>query len=288
VAGIVFQPGIGSLAGIYDAFLVDQWGVLHHGRPATAGSLAALDSLRRAGKLIVVLTNSGRRAADNLTRLAELGFPSALFDAVISSGELAWQAIAARTVSWLRDVGSRCLFFSHDDPGYVDGLDLTPVDDPDGADFVLAAGVDAANRPSSDYELLLQRARQRRLPMICANPDMGTPDGDRLLYGCGALAARYAAWGGDVTYFGKPYPEIFRSGMAALGATPGRKAIVVGDSLIHDIGGARNAGLDNAFILDGVHAEEISHIGGPAESAVRTLCRQHAIEPDYALPTFRW
>jgi HAD superfamily hydrolase (TIGR01459 family) len=288
VAGIVFQPGIGSLAGIYDAFLIDQWGVLHHGRPAATGPLAALSSLRQAGKLIVVLTNSGRRAADNIIRLADLGFSPVLFDAVISSGELAWRAIADRTISWLRDVGSRCLLFSHDDPGYVDGLDLTPVDDPDSADFIVAAGVDAANRPLSNYERILQRCWQRRLPMICANPDMGTPEGGRLLYGCGALAARYVAWGGDVTYFGKPYPEIFHSGMAALGAMSGQKAVVVGDSLVHDIGGARNAGLDNAFILDGVHVGEISEIGGPTESAVRTLCRRHAIEPDYALPTFRW
>lgn len=288
MAGIVFQPGIGSLAGIYDAFLIDQWGVLHHGQPAAAGPLAALEKLRQAGKFIAVLTNSGRRAADNFIRLADLGFSPVLFDAIISSGELAWRAIAERTVSWMRDVGSRCLFFSHDDPGYVDGLDLTPVDDPDGADFILAAGVDAAHRPFSDYEQILQRAWQRRLPMICANPDMGTPDGGRLLYGCGALAARYAAWGGDVTYFGKPYPEIFRSGIAAIGPSAGRKALVVGDSLAHDIGGARNAGLDNAFILDGVHAQEISEIGGPAESAVRSLCSRQGIEPDYALPTFRW
>jgi HAD superfamily hydrolase (TIGR01459 family) len=207
---------------------------------------------------------------------------------VVSSGELAWQALAARTIPWLRDVGSRCLLFSHDDPGYVDGLGLTPVDDPDGADFILAAGVDTASRSLSDYEQLLQRAQQRRLPMICANPDIGTPDGGRLLYGCGALAERYAAWGGQVTYFGKPYPEIFRSGIAALGPSPGRKALVVGDSLIHDIGGARHAGLDNAFILDGVHAQDISEIGGPPDSAARTLCRRHGIEPDYALPTFRW
>jgi ribonucleotide monophosphatase NagD (HAD superfamily) len=111
VAGIVFQPGIGWLAGIHDAFLIDQWGLLHHGRPAAAGPFAVLASLKRAGKFIATLTHSRRRAADDLKRLGELGFPSALFAAVISSGELAWRAIARRTIPWLRDVGSQCLFF---------------------------------------------------------------------------------------------------------------------------------------------------------------------------------
>jgi HAD superfamily hydrolase (TIGR01459 family) len=288
VAGIVFVPGIGSLAGIYDAFLIDQWGVLHHGRPAAAGALAALDELRRAGKFVAILTNSGRRAADNLKRLGELGFAASLFDAVVSSGEVAWRAIAGRTIPWLREVGSRCLFFSHDDPGYLDGLDLTAVDEPEAADFVLAAGVDAINRPLAAYERLLERAFKRRLRMICANPDTDAPDDGRLIYGCGALAARYAAWGGEVTYFGKPYPEIFRAAAAALGSAADRKTVVVGDSIVHDIGGAKNAGLDSALVIDGLHAHDISALGGTSDSAVRTLCRRHGIEPDYALATFRW
>ncbi len=285
---MVFRRGIGSLAGAYDAFLIDQWGVLHHGRPADAGPLAALESLRVSGKHVAILTNSGRRAADNLRRLEDLGFSSALFEAVVPSGELAWRALADRTIPWLRDVGPRCLFFSHDDPGFLAGLDLAPVDDPDEADFVLAAGVDPATRPFSDYEQVLRRARQRRLRMICANPDLETPVGDQLLFGCGALADRYAAWGGDVTYFGKPYPEIFRSALDALGGTAATRVLVVGDSLFHDIGGARNAGLDSALVLDGIHAKEISEIGGETETAVRTLCRRQGLEPDFALPSFRW
>jgi HAD superfamily hydrolase (TIGR01459 family) len=288
VTRVVFQRGIGSLAGTYDAFLIDQWGVLHHGRPAGAGPLGALGSLRLAGKPVAIVTNSGRRAAGNRIRLGELGVSSALFAAVVSSGELAWRAIAERRIAWLRDVGPRCLFFSHDDPGYLDGLALDPTDDPDIADFILAVGVDAAGRAFCDYERILQRAWRRRLRMVCANPDLGTPDGDRLLYGCGAVAARYASWGGEVTYFGKPYPELFRSAIEALGERASRKILVVGDSIVHDVGGARNAGLDCALVLDGIHAQEISDIGGPVESALGALCRRHGLEPDYALRSFRW
>lgn len=288
MARIVFRRGIGSLAGAYDAFLIDQWGVLHHGGPAGAEPLGALESLRGAGKRVAILTNSGRRAAENQRRLGELGFSAALFEAVVTSGELAWRRLAERTIPWLREVGRRCLFFSHDDPRYVEGLDLEPVDDPDLADFILAVGVDPANRSFSDYENILQRAWRRRLRMICANPDLGTPVGDQLLYGCGAVAARYAAWGGEVTYFGKPYPEIFHSALDALGDRAGKRVLVVGDSLLHDIGGARNAGLDSALVLDGIHAKEISAIGEPIESAVRILCGRQGIEPDYALPSFRW
>lgn len=288
VAGIMFLPGIGSLADTYDAFLIDQWGVLHHGRPAGAAALGALKLLREAGRRIAILTNSGRRAAENRKRLGELGFPSALFDAVVSSGELAWRHLAERTIPWLRDVGRRCLFFSHDDRSYLEGLDLEPVDDPDVADFILAVGVDAANRTFSDYERILQHAWQRRLPMICANPDLRPPDGDRMLYGCGSVAARYAQWGGEVTYFGKPYPEIFLNTLESLGGAARKRVLVVGDSLVHDIGGARNAGLDSALVLDGIHARETSGIGETREDAVRILCRRQGVEPDYAMPSFRW
>ena len=97
-----FVDGIGAFADRYQGFLLDQWGVIHDGQQALPAALAALGELKRRNKRLVVLSNSGRRAALNRRRLAEMGFNVAMFDAVVTSGEAAWQALERRNLPGFR------------------------------------------------------------------------------------------------------------------------------------------------------------------------------------------
>ncbi len=286
MSGAVYLPGIGPLAGAYDAFLVDQWGVLHEGSAAFPAALKALRELRAAAKKIAVVTNSGRRAQANQARLRDLGFAAGLFDAIVSSGEVAWRRHADGAFPWSGDLGRRCLLMARQDGGGVlDGLPVVRVDRPEEADFILNAGVEAERRPFSDYEALLRRAAERRLVMICLDPDLQTPSGGELLYGAGAVAERYREMGCEVRMFGKPGREIFEAALEELGAVRDR-TLMVGDSLRHDVAGARSAGLKSVLVLGGIHAREI---GEPFdESAVDRLCRRVGVTPDFAVPAFAW
>ncbi|HEX6012024.1 MAG TPA: HAD family hydrolase, partial [Geminicoccaceae bacterium] len=88
-----FVDGIGAFADRYEGFLLDQWGVIHDGRKALPKAVAALAELKRRNKRLVVLSNSGRRAALNRRRLADLGLDVAMLDAVVTSGEAAWNLL---------------------------------------------------------------------------------------------------------------------------------------------------------------------------------------------------
>ncbi|MEL0110544.1 MAG: hypothetical protein VW835_02320, partial [Rickettsiales bacterium] len=57
------QPiiGLGAIADAYDAFLVDQWGVLHDGHTAYGPAVNVIQRLKEAGKTLIGLSNSSRR-----------------------------------------------------------------------------------------------------------------------------------------------------------------------------------------------------------------------------------
>ncbi|RUY94525.1 TIGR01459 family HAD-type hydrolase, partial [Mesorhizobium sp. M7A.F.Ca.CA.002.15.1.1] len=72
--------GLGPLAERYNVFLLDQFGVLHDGTRPYPGAAAALSALKRAGKTVVLVSNSGRRAQPNESRLMKLGFEPGSWD----------------------------------------------------------------------------------------------------------------------------------------------------------------------------------------------------------------
>src|SRR5690606_32490157 len=96
--------------------------------------------------------------------------------------------------------------------------DLTVVERVEDADFVLLASMNWQNSPPVEaFDGLLQAALARKLPMLCANPDRVGISGGRLTLAPGAVAERYIAMGGALRYIGKPYPEVYRDCLAALG-----------------------------------------------------------------------
>jgi HAD superfamily hydrolase (TIGR01459 family) len=173
-----FCSGLADLASRYRGFIVDQWGVLHDGARPYADALDCLARLRDAGKRIVLLSNSGKRTSVNRARLAEIGIDGALYDALVTSGEATWQALAERTEPFFEALGRRCILWSRGgDRSTVAGLPLV-VERVEDADFLLLAGVEDAAR-LENFSEQLEAAAARGLPMVCANPDIVAvlPDG---------------------------------------------------------------------------------------------------------------
>lgn len=281
--------GLSEIADRYDLFLVDQWGVLHDGETPYPGAVEALRRLRGLGQPVVILSNSARRVHVGMAKMDAMGIPRDLYDRLITSGELAWQALHARSDPFHAALGRRCLLVTWgDDRGLMGGgVDLEAVHDVAAADFILMAGT---NRETLEhYEPLLRAARARNLPMVCANPDFVsvTPEGELVI--CpGAVARRYEEIGGTVRWHGKPNGAVYETCRALY--PEARQPLGIGDSLHHDIAGAAAAGIDSLFVAGGIHAAALGIVRGemPAEERLEELFAETGQRPDHVIPTFRW
>ena len=103
--------GLGAVVDRFDCFLVDQFGVLRDGRGPYPGAAETLSRLKAAGKRVIVLSNSGKRAAENSRRLAGIGFDAASWDLFLTSGETAWRILKAEMADGIE---RRCLLISRD------------------------------------------------------------------------------------------------------------------------------------------------------------------------------
>lgn len=282
----VLIDGMRDIAARYRLVVVDQWGVLHDGFHLHPGAAAALAALRAAGVTVALLSNSARRAADSRTHLAELGIGPAHYDLSLTSGEQVYQdfmRIKPGTMPQLPGPRYRG-FFRDSYRGLVAGTPLQEVADMAGADFILFAGTDGRGMPA--YKAELQRAAARNLPMLVANPDRVSrlPDG-RFVLCPGVLADYYAKIGGPVYRYGKPQAAAYAQVRALTGEEG--PALGIGDSLDHDIRGARDAGMDSLLICHGgIHGRELSR--PPRARELAMLVARHGVLPTYALDRFVW
>lgn len=283
-----FLDGIRSIADGYDLFLLDQWGVLHNGETLHVGARAAMQALRDAGKHIVLISNSSKRSDASVTNLEKMGIERSLYDTVITSGEIAWQAMKSGDDPYYAGLGRRCLMSTWGgDNSFLEGQDVEEVDSLNDAEFVLLSGTSGAD--ASIYDEMLQAAAARNLPMLCLNRDMVSVDPQGRLVDCsGKVAQRYESFGGKVRYHGKPGRDIYEACLAA--APSAVRPIAVGDSLHHDIAGAAGMGIDSIFVTAGIHRFELDVADGgcPDAEAVARVAGEYGVTPTFTMPSFVW
>jgi HAD superfamily hydrolase (TIGR01459 family) len=192
-------------------------------------------------------------------RIALIGVPAGLYHAVMSSGEEAWQYLHDRADPFYAALGRRCLQIgSERDLEIRDGLGLEFVETQDEADFILNTGPAGWEDTIADYAAVLEAARGRDLPMVCANPDLVVIHDGKPALCAGALAEHYEKIGGRVRWHGKPYPSVYDSCLALMGLAERRRLLAIGDSLRTDIAGAAEAHIDSLLVAGGVHAGEFT------------------------------
>jgi HAD superfamily hydrolase (TIGR01459 family) len=271
--------GLASLAGHYDGFILDLWGVVHDGVKLYPHARKTIYRLRERGKRIVMLSNAPRRAFVVGQALTALGIEPELYDGVMTSGESVWEALQTRTDPWFAALGRRAFWLGPPrDLPLLEGLDIELAMTAAEADFVLNIGADEAVSDSDIAPHLpaLEDCLRAGLPMVCANPDLViVRDGRRILC-AGALAEAYAAMGGTFRQRGKPDAAIYGPTLALLGVPPDR-VLAVGDALRTDIAGAATVGLESCWVLDGIH----DLAGRPAEA-------EAGLAPIATLPNFSW
>ena len=254
---------------------------MHDGRTPYPGAVEALSRVMALDKPVVVLTNSGKRAAPNRQRVMNVGFPAASFTTLVSSGEVAWAGIRRGTFGAPFETGARAgLIGRHGDAYDFNDLGLVFVNDWADADILLIMGSDAPRTSLDDYTRMLAPAARHGVPALCCNPDLTMLTATGLQPSAGASAWVYAERGGPVTCVGKPLGAIYEVA-AMLGLADRARILAIGDSLEHDIGGGAKAGLKTALVRTGILAEL------DEEAFQRTLIAA-PFQPDYLLPSLRW
>ncbi len=281
----------------YDALLCDLWGCLHNGVTAFPEAVAALEGFRAGGGVVILLTNAPRPKADVEAQLARLRVPADAWDDIATSGD------AARIALYRGMIGEK---IHHIGPEKDLGLFSPPpeVEDPadirrvplEEAEGILCTGlVDDRSETPEDYRPTLLMAKQLGLKMLCANPDIVVHYGDTVLYCAGALARLYEEMGGEVLYFGKPWPPVYtlaQNRIAALGREiPDAGILAIGDGIDTDIRGGLGEGFDTLFITGGIAAAETATPsapdGGPDPARLEALIRKAMIEPTFAMGHLR-
>lgn len=281
--------GMRVLAPQYDGFILDLWGVVHDGTAPFPGVLDCMERLLGAGKRLVLLSNAPRRSDDVVRRIARIGVPQRLYHGVMSSGEEAWQSLKHRNEPFYAALGSRCLQIGSDrDLEMREGLNLTFVDTPAEADFILNTGPAEWEDTIETYAPVLRTALAQGLPMVCANPDLVVIHDGKPALCAGALAEEYERLGGRVRWHGKPYPSVYDSCLGLLGISDKRRILAIGDSLRTDIAGAAGAAIDSLLIAGGVHAAEFGEGGAIDLNRVAAVIASSGTGPIGVMPRFVW
>src|SRR3954447_26672518 len=265
-----FIENLRELVGEIDVVLSDIWGVVHNGLESFPEACSALNAFRQQGGTVILITNAPRPADSVQRQLRKLHVPDETYDAIVSSGDLTRHFVADHP-------GQKIFWLGPERDGSIyRGLDTTLVGI-EAADYIVCTGLfDDETESAEDYRAMLLAAREGRLPLVCANPDIVVERGDRLIYCAGAVAELYRELGGEVIFYGKPHRPIYERAMQLAAGKNGHtagldKVLAIGDSVRTDLAGAHGFGIDCLFVTRGIHAEEFAGVDQLDPASVKEL-----------------
>ena len=248
----------GPLLERYDAIFCDVWGVMHNGRTAYAELGDALARFRAQGGTVVLVSNAPVPQAGVERVLERTGVRRDTWDAIVCSGDIALAHIAEKGYRQLHRIGP-----SRRDSALFARLPGGSVPLSEAEAIVCTGLADEINETVETYSPLIEEGIARKLPFVCANPDLVVDVGEKRYLCAGSLAAEYERRGGDVFWAGKPHPAAYNSALQRAGelrgAAPERSRILaVGDALRTDLAAAQGMGVDALFIASGIHNEVLA------------------------------
>lgn len=287
-----FPAGLSELIAPFAAVVSDVWGVVYDGTEGEPEANEALARARASGRPVILLSNAPKPSHVVAKGLVKRGVAADAFDAMITSGDIARrEARALGADRRMYHLGPRA------DRITVEDLPHPRAERPEEADFILCTGLaDEERLAVPAHAGLLQKAAERGVPMLCANPDVVVQRMGEMAPCAGAVAAVYEEIGGPVTRLGKPEAIAYEACFARFGELghggidPGR-VLAIGDGLATDIAGAARFGLKALFIGDGIHRPDLPHETEPPaawQAAVVGLMNGHRHAPLAAMRRLYW
>jgi HAD superfamily hydrolase (TIGR01459 family) len=248
--------GISEISDKHNVYFVDLWGVVHNGVQCYPEALKVLEKLKEQNKKIVLISNAPRPSAVVKVFLETIGLESSCYDFLVTSGDITREYISLNS--------SKKNFYHLGPTKDIDlfkdlNVALTSKEE---CDEIICTGlVSDEEETLQDYKILLDFFLNKKIPLICANPDEVAARGEKIIFCAGALANQYKQEGGMVRYFGKPYSDIYSFALKKVRAHKDFKdkkeinTLVIGDNIKTDIKGANLFNLDSVLILNGIYKD---------------------------------
>ena len=243
--------GLSSIANSYDLFYIDLWGVVHNGITLHENAINVLNELTLKGKEYVLLTNAPRPNETVKNFLKKMNLEENIRKHVFTSGEAALNHLKNNFLSQK--------FYHIGPPRDFDlftQFEKNKSEDIEKCDYLLCTGLfEDHDEDLIFYKKLFERNINKQ--MICTNPDLIVDRGNKRELCAGSVAMVFEKMKGKVTYFGKPYPEVYNQSIK----NKNKKVLCIGDNLNTDIKGANLLNYDSLLISNGVHKKEIEKNG---------------------------
>ena len=266
------KTGLSSVAQNYSLFYIDLWGVVHNGISLHQEAIKTLKELSKINKEYVLLTNAPRPSSTVKIFLEKMGVDKDIQEHVFSSGEAALKYLKNNLFSQkFYHIGPPRDFDLFIDFKKMKSEDLNQ------ADYFLCTGLfDKHDRDLNYYKELLEKKVDKK--MICTNPDLIVDRGNKRELCAGSVAMIFEKMGGEVVYFGKPYPEVYNQSIN----NKNKKILCIGDNLNTDIKGANLLNYDSLLVCSGVHKNEIE------KSGIDKVSRNYEVICNYTQSKLKW
>ena len=245
------NKGLKSIVENYDIFYIDLWGVIHNGINLHKNAIEALEEISKVKKKFVLLTNAPRPNKTVKSFLEKMGMNKEIRESVYSSGEAALTYLKKKLLSEK---------FYHVGPPRDFDLFLdfkkNKTANIEESSYLLCTGLFEEQGEDLNYykELFKDHINKK---MVCTNPDLIVDRGDKRELCAGSVALVFEKMGGEVIYFGKPFPEVYNQSID----NKKKRVLSIGDNLNTDIKGANLLNYDSLLISNGVHKDEIKKKG---------------------------
>ena len=262
---------ISEIVDLYDCFIIDLWGVMHNGIKLHKDAMQVVENLQKYKKRFIFLSNAPRPKNDVIRFLKNLNMDEKYLKNVLTSGEAAIKFLKKEKF------GKKFYHLGPDRDQSLFVFNKKKQTTIENCDFILCTGLfDEYEDDLNFYKSLLSRYISKTF--ICTNPDLIVHRGKNKEFCAGTIAEIFKNLGGKVTYFGKPYEEIYK-----IFLKKNEKSLVIGDNLRTDIKGANNLGLDSILILNGVHQNELG-----VENELSNLLIKYNVKTKFYQQNLKW
>ena len=197
------KEGLCSIVDNYQLFYIDLWGVVHNGISLHQEAINTLKEISKKGKEYILLTNAPRPNKVVKTFLEKMGMEKEIREHVFTSGEASLRYLRRNLIDKK--------FFHVGPPRDIDlfkDFKKMKLDEIENSEYIICTGLfEEYEEDLKYYKGLFERNLNKK--MICTNPDLIVDRGSRRELCAGSIAIIFEKMGGEVIYFGKPYPEVY-------------------------------------------------------------------------------
>lgn len=260
-----FRKWWGKNSGSYKAILFDVDGTIISGRHALPGAVELLQELRNSQFPFCLLTNDGNHSAEEKSEIMHNRGLDVTPEDIVSCGHALTPLASEKNYKGKK-------FFAMGElgvPDFAEKAGIITVREPKKIKSCMGVivGEGKYNWQENINAVINYYINTENRLMIVPNPDSYWPNGDDGEIGIGAGGkARFVCtilkeYGINIkpNYLGKPYKPVYRCALSMLkerfglhGNIKNREILMLGDSLLSDIRGARRAGYSSGLVLTGI------------------------------------